>query len=105
MGTLRQAQGGGDFTRRREGAKEERECFMIFAAREYPSRKNHETPFREEIEDIDLRRFAQMDCSYYSPFPEEPLRNFWLGYPRTKIPQHSLCELRVLLFELFSGLV
>ncbi len=58
---LTTGQGGGDFTRRREGAKEERECFMIFAAREYPSSKNHETPFREEIEDIDLRRFAQME--------------------------------------------
>jgi hypothetical protein len=42
---------------------------MIFAAREYPSSKNHETPFREEIEDIDLRRFAQMELTYYSPFP------------------------------------
>jgi len=39
--------------------------------------------------------------------PEEPLRNFWLGYSRTKMPQHSLylCELRVLLFKLFSTLV
>jgi hypothetical protein len=61
------------------GREEERECFMIFAAREYPSRKNHETPFREEIEDIDLRRFAQMDCSYYSPFPRRTVAEFLCG--------------------------
>jgi hypothetical protein len=35
----------------------------------YPSSKNHETPFREEIEDIDLRRFALMEWIYYFPFP------------------------------------
>jgi hypothetical protein len=90
---------------------------MIFAAREYPSSKNHETPFREEMSFKGLRTAEVFLFLPYSP--EEPLRNFWLGYParnathsvaggsRTKMPQHSLylCELRVLLFKLFSTLV
>jgi hypothetical protein len=52
---------------------------MIFAAREYPSSKNHETPFREEIEDIDLRRFAQIELFYYSSFRQRTVAEFLCG--------------------------
>ena len=30
------------------------------------------------------------DFAHFFRFPEEPLRDFWFGYSRIKMPQHSL---------------
>jgi len=71
---------------------------MIFAAREYPSRKNHETPFREEIGFEALRTggvllFFQIltknRCGIFgSGTPERKYRNmFSLSFRLVKISE------------------
>jgi len=40
------------------------------------SSKNRETPFREEIEDIDLRCFALMELTYCSLIPRRTVAEF-----------------------------
>jgi hypothetical protein len=62
---------------------------MIFAAREYPSSKNHETPFREEIGFEALRTDG---VELLLPIPAKGVAEFLCdGYFRhRKMPQHSL---------------
>jgi hypothetical protein len=55
---------------------------MIFAAREYPSSKNHETPFREEI-GFEVLRTDGFDLLLLIP-PKNRCGIFGLGTPKRK---------------------
>jgi len=62
---------------------------MIFAAREYPSSKNHETPFREEMGFEALRADGVV---LFLPIPPKNRCGIfmWRYFRNRKIPQHYL---------------
>ncbi|MEI6565019.1 MAG: hypothetical protein WCO42_12020, partial [bacterium] len=84
-------------------AKGKRECFAIFMPGEYTSHKNRETTF-PGIEDT--RERAERNWSgllISSDSIKEPLRDFWFGYSRIKMPQHYFLLLWISLISSISG--